>query len=248
MPTSITTAPGLTKSALDQARAADRGDQDIGAGADRRAGRACASGTRSRSRSRRAAAAPSACRTGSSARRRPPRRPPARRRRCASSSITPGGVHGRRPGRPSASSPALTGVSPSTSLLGLDHAGQRRRRRGARARAAAAGSPLTAWSAFERLRAPRRPPRTRRPRAGAGRTAPSRPPRRRAACRRRRRPRPGSSPTSTVARPGARPVCSVNARHVVARPRARTRAAIALPSMIVALIGADAMRSRRSEH
>ena len=36
----------------------------------------------------------------------------------SSSSITPVGVHGRSPSRPSASSPALTGVSPSTSLPG----------------------------------------------------------------------------------------------------------------------------------
>ena len=34
----------------------------------------------------------------------------------SSSSITPLGVHGRRPGRPSASSPAESVVSPSTSL------------------------------------------------------------------------------------------------------------------------------------
>ena len=42
----------------------------------------------------------------------------------SSSSITPVGVHGRRPSRPSASSPALIGVSPSTSLPGVDQAGQ----------------------------------------------------------------------------------------------------------------------------
>ena len=36
-----------------------------------------------------------------------------------SSSITPNGVHGRRPGRPIDSSPTLTGVRPSTSFSGL---------------------------------------------------------------------------------------------------------------------------------
>src|ERR1035437_8896772 len=47
---------------------------------------------------------------------------------------------------------------------------------------------------------------------------------------------PGSSPTSTVARPGVRPVRSVNARTSSATC-SRTRAATALPSMIVADIG-----------
>ena len=45
---------------------------------------------------------------------------PATSSRC----MTPDGVQGRSPSRPSASSPALTGVSPSTSLRGVDQAGQ----------------------------------------------------------------------------------------------------------------------------
>ena len=119
MPTSITIAPGLTQSPRDQSGAADGRDQDVGAAADRGAGRACASGRSSRSRWRRAAAGPSACRRGSSGRRRPPRRPrssapgapraaPSRRAACTAAG----------PGGPSASSPALTGVRPSTSLPG----------------------------------------------------------------------------------------------------------------------------------
>ena len=42
----------------------------------------------------------------------------------SSRSITPVGVHGRSPARPSASRPALTGVSPSTSLPGSMRLGQ----------------------------------------------------------------------------------------------------------------------------
>ena len=42
-----------------------------------------------------------------------------------SSSITPAGVHGRSPGRPWASRPADSGVSPSTSLPRRDQRGQR---------------------------------------------------------------------------------------------------------------------------
>ena len=57
----------------------------------------------------------------------------------ASSSITPSGVHDRSPGRPSASSPALTGVRPSTSLSGSTSAGQGRPVEVRRERAAAAG-------------------------------------------------------------------------------------------------------------
>ena len=54
-----------------------------------------------------------------------------------SSSTTPRGVHGTRPGRPWASSPALVAVRPSTSLAGLDR--RRSRRPGRPVRAAAAG-------------------------------------------------------------------------------------------------------------
>src|ERR1700691_810591 len=53
---------------------------------------------------------------------------------------------------------------------------------------------------------------------------------------------PGSSPTSTVASPGVRPVPSVNAR-TRSDTSPRTRAAIALPSMIVAVM-ALIVRSR----
>ena len=102
-----------------QARRADGRDQDVGARADRGEVARCASGRRSRSRSRPSSSAASG---------RPTRieRPSdhrlgaldlgarlaaaARSRRC--------GVHGTSPGRPWASSPALAAVSPSTSLAG----------------------------------------------------------------------------------------------------------------------------------
>jgi hypothetical protein len=194
---------GLTKSPL-TIRGRPTAAISTSARAHTSRGRACASGRWSPSRSARAAAGPSACRTGSSARRRPPRRPPARTPVSASSSITPSGVHGRSPARPSDSSPALTGVRPSTSLLGSISAGQRRPvevlgQRQLQQHAADRGS------AFRLLELRRRPPRRDASAGSGGRTAPSRP-------RAQARCLPptytaeaGSSPTSTVARPRRRP-------------------------------------------
>ena len=114
---------GLDPIARDQPRAADRGDQDVGAAADRRRGRAV----------REWQTVTVASAFSSSADKRPAdedraaddhrlgalgRRP----RRRASSSITPAGVQGTRPGRPWASRPALAGGQP------VDVLGRRRSR------------------------------------------------------------------------------------------------------------------------
>ena len=90
-----------------------------------------------------------------------------------SSSITPAGVHGRRPGRPLASSPAEIGVSPSTSLAGSISSRQRgavdlRRRRELEQDARDRGVVVEARAAAAR------PPRGRR-RAGSRWSKPSMP-------------------------------------------------------------------------
>ena len=153
MPTSITVAPGLTQSARDQLRARRR----------RRPARRRARQTAARSRVREwqtvtvAFAASSSCATGlptrSSGRRRPPRRPRARPRRGRAAPSRPAGAsHGdaarrRRPcGR---AGPALTGVSPSTSLPGRSRRATRVRIEVRRAAAAGRGSRRRRGSAFE---------------------------------------------------------------------------------------------------
>src|ERR1019366_2625031 len=151
----------------------------------------------------------------------------------ASSSRTPEGVDGGSPGRPSASSPALTGVSPSTSLSGPIRAV-----RAGPSRCAGTGScsrmPLTALSA-PRLSSSAATSSNEES-AGRRRSKGTIPTSRHARCL----PptytaEAGSSPTSTVARPGARPVSAVKASTSLATS-ARTRAAIALPSIRVALM------------
>ncbi len=118
MPTSITTAPGFTNSRVDEARATDGGDEDVRAGAHRAqvAGARVADGDRGvglqqklRHRLAEQVGAPHHHRFGAFE---------IRASTLASSSITPEGVQGRRPGRPSESKPAFTGVRPSTSLPG----------------------------------------------------------------------------------------------------------------------------------
>ena len=137
MPTSITTAPGLTISAPTSRGDAHRGDQHVGLAADRGevAGARVAHGHRRVGGEQQRARA--ACRPASSGRRRPPRAPSSSTPAWRSSSITPAGVQGRpAPGMPWASRPALSGVSPSTSLAGSI---ARPPRRGRAARAGEAG-------------------------------------------------------------------------------------------------------------
>ena len=121
MPTSITTAPGLTMSARDHARRARPRRPARRLARRPRRGRACASGRSSRSRWRPAAAAPSACRQVRAA---------DHRRRRAPSSSTPASAqqlhHARRrarpqrPGGPSASSPAFDRRQPVDVLGAVD--------------------------------------------------------------------------------------------------------------------------------
>ena len=110
--------------ALDHPGAPDRGDQHVGAAADRRPGRACASGSRHGGvgaeqqlghRLAEEVRAPDDDRLGALELRRRPRRAAASR----PSACTAAGPRG-----PSASSPALIGVRPSTSLPGSIEAGQ----------------------------------------------------------------------------------------------------------------------------
>ena len=126
MPTSMTTAPGLTQSPPTSRGAPDGGDQHVGAPADRGAGRGCASGRSSPSRWRPSSSwaiglpnevrAPDDDGLGALERR---RRASLEQHHARRSACT-----GRSPGRPSASRPALTGVSPSTSLPGSMQPGQ----------------------------------------------------------------------------------------------------------------------------
>ena len=99
---------------------ADRREQQIGAAAHRRQIAGLANGRPSRWRSRRAAAAPAACRRCWSGR--SPPLPGRRATRCTvlASMTQPSGVQGTSAGRPVASRPALTGWKPSTSLRGID--------------------------------------------------------------------------------------------------------------------------------
>ena len=239
MPTSITDGALLDPVALDQPRRADGGDQHVGAAADRRRGRACASGRWSRSRWRPAAARRSACRRGPSGRRRPPRRPRARRRGGAAAPCTPLGVHGRSPGRPLASRPAEIGVRPSTSLPGSISSVS-----AAPSTCGGVGScsrmPVTRRVGVELVQERARPRRGRRP-ARSRWSKPRMPtsarrlllaadvdratPGRRRPARSRARARRGRPPTHAA---------------TSSRTSARTCWAIALPSMSVRGIGAEA--------
>ena len=120
MPTSMTTAPGLTQSRARPSRGApDRGDEHVGAAADARRGRACASGRRHRRVGREQqlrhrlaeeVRAPDHDGLGALERRRPAPR---------AGSCTPERRARAQPLRgPSASRPALRGVRPSTSFPG----------------------------------------------------------------------------------------------------------------------------------
>ena len=118
MPTSITTAPGLTASAP-----SSRGTPTAATRTSARAqvarqvaGARVADGDR-RVRPSAAAARP-APRPASSGRPRPPRRPPARPPRGAAAPSPRPACRGPAPGVPWASRPALSGVRPSTSLPG----------------------------------------------------------------------------------------------------------------------------------
>ena len=156
-------------------------------------------------------------------------------------SITPAGVHGRRPGRPLASSPAEIGVRPSTSLAGSISSVSaravdlRRRReleqdaRDGRVVVEALQQPLDLLVGSRR--------------AGAGGRSPRcRPRRRPSACRRRRPRTPGRRRRArSPGRASASP-CSTHAA-TSARTSARTACAIALPSMISAAIAAGRLSS-----
>ncbi len=150
MPTSMTTAPGAMKSPLDHPRPADRGDQAPRPGAQTAA--------RSRVREWQTVTVAFACEQQLCHRLAEEVRAADHDRLGAFRASTPAraqqlhhasGVQGRRPGRPSASRPALTGVRPSTSLAGAISAVRSRRRAGPGA-AAAARIPLTALSASGR--------------------------------------------------------------------------------------------------
>ena len=152
---------------------------------------------------------------------------------AASNSITPSGVHGRRPGRPSASRPAFSGVSPSTSLRGSMIAVS-----AVPSSCPGSGScsrmPLTLSSALS----PSSSLATSSADASAGRrlSKGTMPTSAQARCLARTyTSEPASLPTSTVASPGAEPVRALNSR-TSAATSPRTRTAIAFPSMIVAPI------------
>ena len=136
------------------------------------------------------------------------------RRRCAAARSRPSGVHGRRPGRPSASRPALTGVRPSTSLSGSIIAVSAGASRWPGS-GSCSSTPLTAGSSFRLASSAA----TCAKLASAGRrwsiavmptSAQARclPPTYTAEA--------GSSPTSTVARPGARAAPLHEARRLAA--------------------------------
>ena len=181
----------------------------------------------------RAAAMRAACRRGRCGRRRPPRRPRARRpARAQQLHHARRGVAGHERPRPCASRPALVGVRPSTSLSGSiarDHVGRVDLRRAAEAgpgclnlgvafSSSTRSSSSSCGRVARQLVADRadadllawpgacRPRRCGRPR------------------RRRRAPSQGRAPSPTASR----------CRSTSAFTSARTRAAIALPSMISA--------------
>ncbi len=150
--------------------------------------------------------------------------------------MTPAGVHGRRPGRPSARRPADTTVSPSTSLSGSTrpvsstpsrwsgtgsctimplHSGSALRRSISSATCSWVASAGSRWS---KEAMPASPLALCLP---ATYTAEA-----------------GSSPTMIVARPGGRP-CSAADASASSLTCARRRAATARPSMIVADTAAD---------
>ena len=216
--------------ALDHPRAADRGDEHVGAAADLRAGRACASGRRSRSRCARAASARPACRRGRSGRRRPPRRPRARRRSGRAAPCSPTGVHGRRPGRPLASRPGRDRREAVDVLGRVDQPGQpvavdvlRRRELEQDPRDARVAVELGEQRLDLGLR--------RVGGAAGGRSPACRPRASPSACRRRRRRTRGPPPPAPSPARAARCPAATHAATSAATSR-RTSSAIALPSMI----------------
>ena len=140
MPTSMTTAPGLTAVGAEQARHADRGDEDVGAAADRLqvAGARVADGDRRVGRQQQAG--DRARRPASSGRRRPPRRPRGRPPRGASSSITPAGVQGDEAGHSVGEQAGVGRGQPVDVLAGVERGDDRGRGRCAREAAAGRGS------------------------------------------------------------------------------------------------------------
>ena len=124
--------------------------------------------------------------------------------------MTPGGVHGRRPGGRARAARRDRRQAVDV-LVGVDQAGQLDA-----VEVAGTGSwqrmPLTVGVGVQRARSARRPPRAA---ASAGRrwSKPWMPTSAQAFCLPRDvdRAEPASSPTRTVARPGARPVSAVNA-------------------------------------
>ena len=192
MPTSMTVAPGRTKSVVTKPGTADRRDQDVGRGAQRGEVRRLRVRRSSPSRRAGAAAWPSACRRSRCARRSPRACPAMGMPLRSSISITPDGVHGASTARPCTSRPTFTGLKPSTSLRRVDRVEHLLRRalphrRRQRRLDEYAVVPLAGVEASARARAARQSWRS--PAAVAGRpTAPTRCPH--APCCARRSPSP----------------------------------------------------------